>query len=104
LTDPSITSRAPGPDSAVAASATSLLHAAIGSVLRALTTEKVHASSEKETPSGAEEAPLGRNDALLRLEAPEILSGEPILLPPLNLGSFPLALHVYLDEAPGSVD
>lgn len=73
LTDSSVVSPAPVPDSAMATSAASLLQAAISSVLPASTTREVHESSEKGAPTGAEKAAASGRDAMLLLEGPKIL-------------------------------
>jgi len=95
---------APEPDSAMAASATSLLQAAIGSVLPSSTTEEAPVGSEKGALIGAEEAAPGCHGATLLLEGPKILPGKRTLISSLYFNSFPFAFFVCLDEAFGSAD
>ena len=44
---------------------------------------------------------LGGSGALLQLEAPEILTGEPIMPPPVDCCQFPIARFLHLDETTG---
>lgn len=104
LTDSSVVSPAPVPDSAMATSAASLLQAAISSVLPASTTREVHESSEKGAPTGAEKAAASGRDAMLLLEGPKILPCEPKLTSSLHFDSFPFAFVTCLDRAIGTED
>ena len=104
LIDLSVALLAPEPDSAMAASATSLLQAAIGSVLPSSTAEEAPVGSEKGALIGAEEAAPGCHGATLLLEGPKILPGKRTLISSLYFNSFPFAFFVCLDEAFGSAD